>query len=194
MQFKSGKSRKRSISQPHKRDTRPSRHRQDTDHPKHNCKFINGTEIHIGRFPNNNSATNNILEKLNKYGFGFLVAPLGKKENKEAFLANQPKLNPDIPSWSKSRPELEQALAVSQDSLTRLRLIYEMNDRLSSLKQELATIEVEKRHFEQDNPTAPPANIISLKSKEILHQIKTIEDISVRSETIQTYLKELNLQ
>lgn len=142
---------------------------------------------------NNNSATNNILEKLNKYGFGFLVAPLGKKENKEAFLANQPKLNPDIPSWSKSRPELEQALAVSQDSLTRLRLIYEMNDRLSSLKQELATIEVEKRHFEQDNPTAPPANIISLKSKEILHQIKTIEDISVRSENNSNLFERIKL-
>ena len=40
---------------------------------------------------NNNSATENVLEKLSKNGLGFLVAPLGNRENKEAFIANQQK-------------------------------------------------------------------------------------------------------
>ncbi|MCM1140848.1 MAG: AAA family ATPase, partial [Muribaculum sp.] len=51
---------------------------------------------------NNNSATENVLEKLSKNGLGFIVAPLGKRENKEAFVANQPPLNPELPSWRKT--------------------------------------------------------------------------------------------
>ena len=39
---------------------------------------------------NNNSATTNVLEKLQKYGIGFIVASLGKRENKEHFIENQP--------------------------------------------------------------------------------------------------------
>ena len=40
---------------------------------------------------NNNSATKNVLEKLSaeKYGLGFLVAQLGKYDNKEIFIQSQ---------------------------------------------------------------------------------------------------------
>lgn len=37
---------------------------------------------------NNNSATANVQEKLNKYGFDFIVAPLGRRENWESFILN----------------------------------------------------------------------------------------------------------
>lgn len=34
---------------------------------------------------NNNSATANVQEKLEKYNTSFIAAPLGSKDNKEAF-------------------------------------------------------------------------------------------------------------
>lgn len=37
---------------------------------------------------NNNSATANVQEKLNKYGFDFIVVPLGRRENWESFILN----------------------------------------------------------------------------------------------------------
>ena len=40
---------------------------------------------------NNNSATDNVLEKLLKYEFGFLAAPLGNSDNKQRFIESQEK-------------------------------------------------------------------------------------------------------
>ena len=54
----------------------------------------------------NNSATENVAEKLARNGFGFLVAPLGNSDNRKAFIASQPPLNPDLPSWDRSRAEI----------------------------------------------------------------------------------------
>jgi protein tyrosine phosphatase len=70
---------------------------------------------------NNNSATENVLEKLAKNGLDFLVASLGKKENKEAFIANQPPLNPQIQTWNKTIMETNRAYQEVKDSLEYLR-------------------------------------------------------------------------
>ena len=43
----------------------------------------------IAMLSNNNSATQNIFEKLSSNGFGFFCATLGNKENKENFITNQ---------------------------------------------------------------------------------------------------------
>lgn len=47
---------------------------------------------------NNNSAVENVAEKLNNENLGFIVAKLGSVENKEAFIANQPEY-PDMNGW-----------------------------------------------------------------------------------------------
>ena len=47
---------------------------------------------------NNNSAVDNVLEKLNDRGLGFIVAKLGSVQNKEEFISNQPK-RPDLSKW-----------------------------------------------------------------------------------------------
>ena len=47
---------------------------------------------------NNNSAVENIAEKLEGEGLGFLVAKLGSVENKELFIANQ-KEYPQMDDW-----------------------------------------------------------------------------------------------
>ena len=55
---------------------------------------------------NNNSATTNVLEKLQKYGIAFIVAPLGSRENKERFIANQPVTPLECNTWNLSITEL----------------------------------------------------------------------------------------
>lgn len=99
---------------------------------------------------NNNSATENVLEKLNKNGLGFLVAPLGNKENKEAFIANQPSLNPELPSWNKSGTELSDAFSEVKVSLEKVESVFEMQEKLATCRQELAEVETEKAHYKQE--------------------------------------------
>lgn len=99
---------------------------------------------------NNNSATENVLEKLSKNGLGFLVAPLGNKENKEAFIANQPSLNPELTSWSKNGIELKRASSEVKASLENVESVFEMQERLATCRQELAEIEVEKAHYKKE--------------------------------------------
>lgn len=58
--------------------------------------LIRGKTIQV--VSNNNSATQNVLEKLAspKYNMGFLVATLGKRENKQAFIDGQTGLYPQM--------------------------------------------------------------------------------------------------
>ena len=50
---------------------------------------------------NNNSATENVYEKLSslKYNLGFVVATLGKSKNKKIFIEQQKANYPDFSSW-----------------------------------------------------------------------------------------------
>lgn len=54
---------------------------------------------------NNNTATENVYEKLEKYGVSCIAAPLGKSENKEKFIRNQKIEIPDMESWRMDREE-----------------------------------------------------------------------------------------
>ena len=100
---------------------------------------------------NNNSATANVLEKLQKYGLDFIVAPLGKRENKEAFVNNQPVVPDELQTWSLSMTDSFQEKRRAGDTLKQLRKVFELQEGLSSAKQELKAIELEWEHFKQDN-------------------------------------------
>ena len=100
---------------------------------------------------NNNSATANVLEKLQKYGLDFIVAPLGKRENKEAFVNNQPVVPDELQTWSLSMTDSFQEKRRAGDTLKQLWKVFELQEGLSSAKQELKAIELEWEHFKQDN-------------------------------------------
>lgn len=96
---------------------------------------------------NNNSAIENVAEKLNKenVGLGFLVAELGRKENKEAFVANQPK-QPDMTDWIlPNRHDAEKEL---NDILRTVTLGFNKQTRLSQLRAELEALRTEQRYNE----------------------------------------------
>lgn len=100
---------------------------------------------------NNNSATANVLEKLQKYHFHFIVASLGKRENKEEFIKDQPSIPDDLNSWTMpSVDRINKSKDVSA-TLVQLRQVYALQEELALSKQELKDIDLEWTHFKTDN-------------------------------------------
>ena len=100
---------------------------------------------------NNNTATENVFEKLQKYNLSFLAAQLGNRENRERFIANQQLAIPKVSDWKMEREsytELEKELAASEDELNRM---LESRNRLSVLTAELDDLKREYRHYAGSN-------------------------------------------
>jgi len=145
--------------------------------------LVRGKTIQV--VSNNNSATQNVLEKLSssKYGLGFLVATLGKRENKEAFIDGQTGSYPDMTAWQKTPQEL----LVLQEQVEKLSLevadCFGKQERLAVAKQELDALEVEAQYFNQyceDSGLLKPARAPrkGLKSETILHILQDCENRS----------------
>ena len=96
----------------------------------------------------NNSATKNVLDKLQKYNVDFIAAYLGNTNNKREFIGAQISL-PNMMGWSLT-PEIFSVLQ------QRLKILYSdlqeklaKQNELSALKQELSAIEIEEKYFLQ---------------------------------------------
>ncbi|ANU63245.1 AAA domain-containing protein [Muribaculum intestinale] len=129
---------------------------------------------------NNNSATENVLEKLYKNGLDFLVASLGKKENKEAFIANQPPLNSDLPTWHKTSIETNRAHREVKDSVEKVEEIFTMQERLAVCRQELAEIEIEMSHYKKEQPDKFSNKEVKTSSSKILKILGRIKSFSIK--------------
>ena len=100
---------------------------------------------------NNNTATENVFEKLQKYDLSFLAAQLGNSENRERFIENQQLAIPKVSDWKmecESYTELEKVLAASEDELNRM---LESKNRLSVLTAEMDDLKREYRHYADGN-------------------------------------------
>lgn len=81
---------------------------------------------------NNNSAVENVAEKLSGESLDFIVAKLGSVQNKEAFIANQPDY-PDMSDWTiEEEPVRQQA----QNSLHSVTQGFDAQTRQAQLKAE----------------------------------------------------------
>lgn len=97
---------------------------------------------------NNNSATLNILEKLekDKYGMDFLVATLGNSENKANFVSKQTGRYPDLLEWEMTQEEkvtLEEVSHIGE----KLQKVYKLQEDVAKLKNRKYEIEIESKHF-----------------------------------------------
>ncbi|MFW5879288.1 MAG: DEAD/DEAH box helicase, partial [bacterium] len=96
----------------------------------------------------NNSATKNVLEKLQKYNVDFIAAYLGNIANKKDFINSQKPL-PDMTGWnidSKYVTTLRQKLKIRYNELQEK--LTQQNE-LSVLNQELSALKTEEKHFLQ---------------------------------------------
>lgn len=100
---------------------------------------------------NNNSATTNVLEKLQKYGMGFIVAPLGRRENKEHFIKNQPTIPQELHSWELTPENRDNAKRDVSLAFSKLQKAFSFQEELSECKREIKDVELEWQHFKIDN-------------------------------------------
>ena len=133
---------------------------------------------------NNNAATQNVAEKLEKHGLGFLLAPLGRRANKDLFIERQSA----YPDWiyqprneGSSLCELEAHLKLLTISLDRL--IQANNERamlVGKISQTRAEFELHKRLQE----TKPSEMAFSLSRKlsahDLLNLLVEVEEVDWR--------------
>lgn len=103
---------------------------------------------------NNNSATANVLEKLTRYGFDFVVAALGRHDNKEQFVKTQQTIPVKIAFWSLSDDERVEKHQRVKESLTNLERIFALQETLASSRQQEQALSLEWGHFKQAHPFA----------------------------------------
>ncbi len=93
---------------------------------------------------NNNSATDNVYEKLEKYGYSFICAPLGNADNVENFFSNY---NPEIPKFTKEKVDVQRL----NDLYLDFPSYFEKENNKKKLLSELDAVELEYKHFLNDN-------------------------------------------
>lgn len=94
---------------------------------------------------NNNSAVENVHEKLEHEGLDFMVAKLGCVENKEHFISNQPKY-PIMNDWISKEPSLIQSLAFN--SLQTVSQCFDEQTQEAQLKEEYDELLKESKYNE----------------------------------------------
>ena len=131
---------------------------------------------------NNESAVKNIYEKLSsdKYGLGFIVAMLGRADNKKLFLASQSGEYPDLSGWEYEEYRSDELYNDIKMLSDRLLEVFSMQERLSLAKLELQNIKTEQKHFEKychETTGKVPKYITrrNLKSKVLLRLIRECE-------------------
>ena len=94
----------------------------------------------------NNAAVKNVYDKLNKEGYGFIIASLGNKKNKTAFFNALP--HPNVESWNEeeSFDALQSRLGQLNQTLDQL---LEQKNQKAILEQQKRALETEQKHFEQ---------------------------------------------
>lgn len=99
---------------------------------------------------NNNSATENVYEKLSsdKYNLGFIAAVLGNSENKKQFIARQKGNYPDFSSW-RMEEKLSDLQKKMEEQSSQLKIVFDKQEKLAYLRQELSQLLTEREYFNQ---------------------------------------------
>ena len=122
---------------------------------------------------NNNSATQNVAEKLDKQGLSFLTAFLGSLHNKEQFLLAQTGTYPSMADWVLQQHIRDKLSEEIQQLSTEISGMLDFRNRIAQLEQELLALNPEQFHFEEyykDKRKIPvdPAGFSRLSSRKLL--------------------------
>ncbi len=111
--------------------------------------ILNGKTVAV--VSNNNTATDNVYEKLEKYGVEFFAAQLGNSVNKKNFIINQKLDIPNVVPWRMHREDflkLRQKLVAAEKELDQM---LEVQNSLATLKAERDELNREYNHFVSGN-------------------------------------------
>lgn len=99
---------------------------------------------------NNNSATENVFEKLSspQYNLGFIAVVLGSTGNKKLFIENQDTDYPDFSSWKIQENQNDLRKKIAEQS-SQLKTVFDKQEKLARLRQELSQLVTEQEYFKQ---------------------------------------------
>lgn len=98
---------------------------------------------------NNNSAVDNIREKLEKHGLAFVLATLGSSENKKQFISSQFGQYPDLDGWHMELWERRSCEKRITELSKELDEYFDTQERLQVVISEKAKLDTERRHFSE---------------------------------------------
>jgi len=98
---------------------------------------------------NNNSATQNVYEKLQKYGFDYITAELGSSKNKTEFIDNKQLKYPDFSIDLLNNEEKNILINDINNIKSEIEQMLENKNKISLLKQDLSALETEKQYFDE---------------------------------------------
>ncbi len=126
----------------------------------------------------NNSAIENVLEKISdpQKEIGFIVAELGKTENKRNFIVDQSGKYPDFQKWNLKTDESDKrrALNVIRGNLNELKDIFDKEEKLAEIKNRRSQLSTEYKYFE-DYIKDLKSDISSLKFKKNISSAKWLD-------------------
>lgn len=96
----------------------------------------------------NNSATDNVLEKLKNNGFDFICAALGSKDNKSRFIDGQSGRYPDISAWSLSTEDAIQLKSMIRQLVSELDEMLAVQNKIAEIRERLSELKKEKKYFD----------------------------------------------
>ncbi len=145
---------------------------------------------------NNNSATANIKEKLDKYGLSFLAATLGSRDNKQKFLCAQPEIPDEIQNWGLDAGKKRAISEEIQKTISILEKVYLLQNELATLKQERQSIALEWTYFAKDHGfDENPTEWETVKSSKVIHLwIEYQNRHDRRSSSLKNFIKSLWLK
>jgi superfamily I DNA and/or RNA helicase/very-short-patch-repair endonuclease len=119
---------------------------------------------------NNNSAIDNVREKLNEQNLGFMTALLGNKNNKMAFFEEKSgaKRKEIIASWDIDNFDINYLERECRKYQQKLPNLYQKENTLAKLKTQLTNLNKEYEHFmfENNNVVKPRKKIVQ-KTKDL---------------------------
>lgn len=151
---------------------------------------VNGHTVAV--VSNNNSATANVVEKLQKYGVDFIAAYLGKNENQERFFAEQTNTLPDFAGWILPNDEFRNIKNELKESQRKLNQMLGYQNQLAVVQQRLGEFTTEQKYFEEyykESDFAPIQlrTFVKLSADKVL---KILMDYNQYSDTGKFTLKE----
>lgn len=117
---------------------------------------------------NNNSATTNVLEKLQRYSYDFIVAPLGKRDNKEDFILRQPEIPSTLETWGLDTTTAHNKQTEAQSTLQQLQRVFTLQERQALARQEIKQVETEWAHYQQDHPDVLTEHTVQAHSSKLM--------------------------
>lgn len=143
--------------------------------------IIRGKSIAI--ISSNNSAIENVEEKLNKRGYGYLLASLGNGERKAEFF------NKTSNEFQKEKVD---RISIPLEKLSTLSRLFESENKSKRLKEEIDSINLEKEYYENFNKDSL-INVDKYKFKNSQALIEYVthyqEDTKEKQFTLRLWLK-----